>query len=244
MGSQTHYFLKDAAGVEQRLLFDVDPGLAPGAPLKVWGAPQGQALRVSSFERAPVPATPTIQAALIGAQPFPARTFAFVLIDIGGGVNRTTDDVMARMIDAPDSIRNYYMYASYGMQDITAKVVGPISYTPTECDTSAMTRALRSTGRRRGGPFSTTSGTRQQERRLCLERSRVGRDPGRADPGHLVQRLHQLHRAGPGAGAQLRHAALVVAGVRQRDVRRRSEHAASSSEYGDRSTRWAAAAAT
>jgi hypothetical protein len=153
VGSQTHYFLKDAAGTEQRLLFDADPGLAPGAPLTVWGAPQGQALRVSSFERGPAPATPTIQAALIGAQPFPARTFAFVLIDIGGGVNRTTDDVLARMIEAPDSIRNYYMYASYGMQDITAKVLGPISYTPTECDTSAMTRALRSQVDADGGPF-------------------------------------------------------------------------------------------
>ena len=45
------------------------------------------------------------------------------------------------------------MYASYGMQDITAKVVGPISYTPTECDTSAMTRALRSQVDADGGPF-------------------------------------------------------------------------------------------
>ena len=111
-------------GREQRLLFDVDPGLAPGAPLKVWGRRRGGAAGVVVRAVPRRPSTPTIQAALIGAQPFPARTFAFVLIDIGGGVNRTTDDVMARMIDAPDSIRNYYMYASYGMQDITARWSG------------------------------------------------------------------------------------------------------------------------
>ena len=154
VGSQTQYFLRDAAGAERRLLFDADPGLEPGAPLAVWGADQGPALRVSSFRRMSAPATQTIQAGLISAQPFPARTFAFVLIDIGGGVNRTTDDVMARMIDAPDSIRNYYMYASYGMQDITAKVIGPISYTPTGCDATGMAQTLRAqVDAEDGGPF-------------------------------------------------------------------------------------------
>ena len=47
-----------------------------------------------------------------------------------------------------------------------------------------------------------------------LERPGVGRHAATAARRHLVQRLDQLRRAGAGAGAQLRHAALVVAGVR------------------------------
>jgi hypothetical protein len=154
LASHTQYFLRNASGAERRLLFDVDPRMDPGTPLAVWGTDQGPALRVSSFERMRTPATHTIQAGLIGAQPFAARTFAFVLIDIGGGVNRTSEDVMARMIDAPDSIRNYYMYASYGMQDISARVIGPISYTPTGCDATAMAQMLRpQIDAENGGPF-------------------------------------------------------------------------------------------
>ena len=36
--------------------------------------------------------------------------------------------VMGRLITDADSIRNYYLGDSYGMQDISAKVIGPISY--------------------------------------------------------------------------------------------------------------------
>jgi len=151
VGSQTHYFLKDTAGRERRLLFDSAPDVEPGAWLKVWGTPAAGGVHVASFERMPAP--PTIQAGLIGAAPFAPRSFAFVLIDIGGGINRTTDDVMQRMITAPDSIRNYYLFDSYGMQDITAAVIGPLSYTPTGCDTSPMAQMLKPQVDAQGGPF-------------------------------------------------------------------------------------------
>jgi hypothetical protein len=51
-----------------------------------------------------------------------------------------------RLIGSEDSIRNYYLGDSYGMQDISAEVFGPISYTMSGCDnpdTSALARNLR-----------------------------------------------------------------------------------------------------
>ena len=95
--------------------------------------PEGDGLRVTSFSRIPDPVS-TIQSGLIGATPFPARTFAFVLVDIGGGItpvrwDNTMNDltetfVMGRLITDDDSLRNYYLGDSYQMQDISAKVPG------------------------------------------------------------------------------------------------------------------------
>jgi hypothetical protein len=166
--SQTHYFLRDTAGHELRLLFDSQsesqPDLTPNMPLKVWGTVEGDALRVTSFDRVPVE-TATTQSALIAATPFAPRTFAFILVDIGSGfanvrgpsgttVPVTPDYIMGRMQTDPDSIRNYYMGDSYQTQDIATKVVGPLTYTPNACDTSAMAKALRPMVDAQGGPFN------------------------------------------------------------------------------------------
>ncbi len=40
------------------------------------------------------------------------------------------------MIADADSIKNYYLYDSYGRQDITNVVIGPSTYTPNACDTA------------------------------------------------------------------------------------------------------------
>ena len=160
--SRTTYALRDALGGEQPLQFDSDPKLAPGTPVKIWGSATGDTLRVTSFRRMP-PRDTTIQSALIGAAPFAPRSFAFVLVDTGGGFSQvrwdgtqhdvTTDFLMGRLINDDDSLRNYYLGDSYQMQDITAKVVGPLSYTVNGCDTSAMASALRPMIDAQGGPF-------------------------------------------------------------------------------------------
>jgi hypothetical protein len=164
--SQTHYFLKDTFGHELRLLFDSEPDLAPSTPLKVWGAEQGDALHVASFER--LPETAPVQSALIGATPFAPRTFAFVLIDLGMGLANvrgpsgssvavTPDYIMGRMQNDPDSIRNYYLGDSYQTQDMSTTVIGPIKYTMTTCastDTSKLASDLRAMVDAQGGPFN------------------------------------------------------------------------------------------
>jgi MYXO-CTERM domain-containing protein len=130
--SETHYFLRGADDREQPLRFDTPPNLDPGTPLKVWGVLQPDGLRVLSLER--LPAAPSVPVGLVAATPYAPRSFAFVLVDIGGGVDITADTVMQRLITDPDSIRNYYLGDSYGMQDITADVFGPFSYPLTDCN--------------------------------------------------------------------------------------------------------------
>jgi hypothetical protein len=133
--SRTLYFLRDAEGHEQKLLFDAAPTVAPNDRIKLWGVPAGDALHVTSYVGLPdaVGEAP----ALIGATPFAARSFAFVLVDIGGGINTTAAAVQGIMMTNPDSIRNYYLDDSYDMQDIAATVFGPITYTLPDCSNTS-----------------------------------------------------------------------------------------------------------
>ena len=253
--SRTTYALRDALGGEQPLQFDSDPKLAPGTPVKVWGSATGDTLRVTSFRRMP-PRDTTIQSALIGAAPFAPRSFAFVLVDTGGGFAQvrwdgtkhdvTTDFLMGRLINDDDSLRNYYLGDSYQMQDITAKVVGPLSATRRTAATPARwPRALRPMVDAQGGPFQHYLwyyGTRNSSCSWSGLAS-VG-TPQSPHAKHLVQPVRRLRRADPGARPQLRHAALVVARLRHVGGDGRLRTAATSANTAIRSTRWAAAAGT
>jgi MYXO-CTERM domain-containing protein len=148
-GSETSAFLRDARGTETRLLFGAPgvPDLAPGSALRVSGVREGDALRVTSFTQLP-PSPPAgeVTTALVTGTPFAARSFAFVLVDLGEGINTDATTVMGRLVNDPDSIRNYYVDDSYGMQDITAQVFGPLPYSLAGCatsDTTTLANTLR-----------------------------------------------------------------------------------------------------
>src|SRR3569623_1951866 len=141
--SETHYGLRGPSGVERPLLFDVavrDADLQPGMLLKVWGNDSPDGVRVAKFQSV-APALEQQQSALQTGTPYAPRSFAFVLVDLGGGFNPaiTADDVLGRMINNSDSIRNYYINDSYGLQDITTQVFGPIKYTLNGCSTTGTT---------------------------------------------------------------------------------------------------------
>jgi len=141
--SETHYALRGATGVERPLLFDPavrEADLQPGATLKVWGNDSLDGVRVTKFQ-AVTPAFEAQQSALQTGTPYAPRAFAFVLVNLGGGFNPTIgeSDVLGRMINNSDSIRNYYINDSYGLQDITTQVFGPISYTLNGCATTSNT---------------------------------------------------------------------------------------------------------
>lgn len=139
--SETHYALRGPSGVERPLLFDPavrEADLQPGATLKVWGNDSLDGVRVTKFQ--PVaPAFESQQSALQTGTPYAPRAFAFVLVNLGGGFNPaiSESDVLGRMISNSDSIRNYYINDSYGLQDITTQVFGPISYTLNGCATTS-----------------------------------------------------------------------------------------------------------
>ena len=133
--SETSYYLRDTLGganFDTKLVFDSAPApeLVTGVRLKLRGVDGPDGLRVTDYALLPAPASETTSSELIGAAAYPVRNFAFVLINLNGnGVNTTADNVMGRLIGNADSIRNYYLADSYGTQDITAQVFGPLNYT-------------------------------------------------------------------------------------------------------------------
>jgi MYXO-CTERM domain-containing protein len=143
--TETHFALRAPDGRERPLVFEVAPDLAPGSDVRVWGLARADGLHVTRVE----PASPTgeverVTSALRSAPAFLPRSFAFVLVDLGGGVNTTPADVTDRLITGSDSIRNYYLADSYGTQDVTAQVFGPIRYALANgCDTAQLATDLR-----------------------------------------------------------------------------------------------------
>jgi hypothetical protein len=141
--TETRYALRDGSGDERTLIFETAPAFEPGAAIHVWGSETPEGLRVTRAEVI-TSEIEDVTSALRTAAPYPARSFAFVLVDMGMGANTTADAAMGRLITDPDSIRNYYLADSYGTQDVTAQVFGPIRYTLANgCGTSQLATDLR-----------------------------------------------------------------------------------------------------
>lgn len=144
--SETRYFLRDQAGIEQRLVFDAvvkAEDLQPEKPIRVWGQQVADVFHVTHVET-PEAEIARVTSALRNAAPYAPRSFAFVLLDMGAGVNTTADAAMGRLISGADSIRNYYLSDSYGTQDVTAQTFGPMPFTlASGCGTSQLATALR-----------------------------------------------------------------------------------------------------
>jgi MYXO-CTERM domain-containing protein len=144
---ETQYFLRQGES-EQRLYFDEDPALLPGTRLAVWGEDrEGGGLQVSRFRTdAATTGVGTTSEALIGATPYKPRTFAFVRVDIGSGINLTVDDAKKRLFgtDAGNaSVKQYYNEVSYGTQDIGGDILGPFTYRMVGCDTRGLASTLK-----------------------------------------------------------------------------------------------------
>ena len=103
-----------------------------------------------------------------------------VLVNLNGlGVNTDAASVMGRLVGNADSIRNYYLDDSYGMQDISAQVFGPINYTMTTCansDASTLSSSLRPMINGTFQHYLWYIGSRNAAR-LQLGRPRFGRQP-------------------------------------------------------------------
>jgi hypothetical protein len=85
--SETSYALR--VGEDERpLVFEEPPTSKIGDTVRVWGPSTEQGIEVERLEVLSESAsTGRLRQPLIGAEPFPARTFALALVDIGGGVN-------------------------------------------------------------------------------------------------------------------------------------------------------------
>ena len=147
------YFLRTGSGtsasdtVETRLYFATNPKLLPGTPIVVRGEPMQEGLRVDSFDvEEEQHGVGLSRQPLIGATPYKPRTFGFVLVDTGKGVNLTKEEAQKKLFGVnpgDKSVKQYYNEVSYGTQDITGEVLGPFMYPMTTCDTRGVATKLK-----------------------------------------------------------------------------------------------------
>jgi hypothetical protein len=148
--SEYRYFLRVLGDVrdERRLRFAANPDLGSGVWLDVWGPDDGKEILVDRF--AMVAGSAEVESsreALITGTPFKIRNIAFVLVDLGSGVNLTSDAAAKRLMGTAtgdDSVRQFFIENSFGLQDVSAQVFGPLSTTMADCANSA-TSTLAST---------------------------------------------------------------------------------------------------
>jgi len=139
------YFLRSGTN-ETRLYFETAPNLDPGTPIRVTGEPMEDGLRVESYELEPEPAVGLAAQPLINGMKYKPRTFGFVLVDTGNGVNLSKAEAQKRLFGiAPGdkSVKQYYMETSYGTQDLTGEVLGPFMYPMNGCDTRGVATKLK-----------------------------------------------------------------------------------------------------
>jgi MYXO-CTERM domain-containing protein len=140
------YVLHLADGGVLPLVFDSEPDVAGNSMLDVWGKMEKEHLRVTRFEVLPAD---RIVRALISGPPYAARSFAFVIVDTAMPATRLLQaDAERRLFgitpNVVPSLRQYYVEASYGRQDISAQVFGPFSLPMTGCNTNAVATTLAS----------------------------------------------------------------------------------------------------
>jgi hypothetical protein len=159
--SERRYQLLPAGGGRaQRLAFARDPDLAPGTPVEIWGTPvAGGELAVSRL-RAPAPdvdrddgarrpglALSAAGRALAADQALPVRRLAFVLVDLGMGVNITPAQAHTAAFGLgpkDQSMKQVLLEHSFGRQDLEGEVIGPLRGSMVGCDEDALADSLRS----------------------------------------------------------------------------------------------------
>jgi len=144
---------------ELKLELTEDQTMARGTRVRVAGALVGNTLKVSRMAAAPrtslgtTPGASLLNAtsgALTTDEPeviaAPQQdTYALVLVDLGGGVDKTAAQAQAALSSetATDkSFALYYKESSYGKYTPTGTVLGPYSYSMASCDYTGMAKAI------------------------------------------------------------------------------------------------------
>ena len=145
--SERIYYLdrKDQPGEQVHLLFDHEPVLPQTNRLAVWGQREADGLRVTRFEGvvANEDVAPSFESAIIGADPKP-RTAAFVLVDLGSGVNTTADSANSKVFTPGSTFAAVYDQMSYGILKFSGDVLGPFStQMATACDYTGVKNAIK-----------------------------------------------------------------------------------------------------
>jgi MYXO-CTERM domain-containing protein len=133
--------LGDPVARRVRLAFTGDPDVAPGDRLRVWGDDRGDELVVGRFEKLAA-ANDRVVRGLTTVTPKTSRN-AFVMVDVGGGVNLTTASANSTVFSPGKNFAGQYSLMSFGGEIYTGDVLGPFSYPMTSCDWDGLATAMR-----------------------------------------------------------------------------------------------------
>ena len=123
----------------------------------MWGEASGREIIVNRFETVEDESSDvgTSREAIIGGAAYPARTFAYVLVDLGGGVITRRNNQNVAYTEALGQIdlfgtgptdfstKQWFLENSYGRQDISGDVVVGLEYAMSGCNYSGLANALR-----------------------------------------------------------------------------------------------------
>ncbi|HKQ70830.1 MAG TPA: hypothetical protein VJT73_15895 [Polyangiaceae bacterium] len=157
--TETQHFLRREDGTERRLYFQVEPEIAPGSRLRVWGSEKADSINVSKYKMPKFQPEPvgvaSQRAALIGAEASVPKKFCTVIVGLNGATvpttcaNNGTNCVTETNADqvfysGPRSVNAYYQENSYGQDSLSGKVVGTVNYQMASgCSFGPMANAVR-----------------------------------------------------------------------------------------------------
>jgi hypothetical protein len=147
--SEETYAVRPLDGTaEVPLAFSRDPQLASGLIVELRGRDRDGTFAVDDVQIAGPPG-PVVHQAVIDGRPYRPRSFAFVLVDTSEGEvpfdlseMESAQRLFGTGIGATPSVRQYYLEASFGRQDITGQVFGPVPFPMIRCDTGPLAQAL------------------------------------------------------------------------------------------------------
>jgi MYXO-CTERM domain-containing protein len=130
--SEVRHTLRLPSGQERELRFEGTPELPAGGTIDIWGSDDGASIRVS---RAAAVREDVYEgaSALIAGTKKPPKRWAFVLVQNGATSNLSKANAEAKLFsDAANSIKTYYREVSYGLQELTGDVIGPLPFDPAD----------------------------------------------------------------------------------------------------------------
>jgi MYXO-CTERM domain-containing protein len=134
----------------RELVFTKAPDLVSNTEIKVWGTETLGRIAVDRYEvvgDAPAKGGPigTSREALIDAAAIEPTNMVMVMVDTGGGLDMTIEEMNAELFSEsdPTSLVHYYLENSYGMHTLTGQVApGTYQYSLEGCDYEGLTQAL------------------------------------------------------------------------------------------------------
>ena len=145
--SETRYFLRDAKGVDRRLIVSGSIDAAPGSKIKVRGTPRADGIELASYEVIHEAidqgiASPSLP--LVDGGPTSTRILCSALVAVNGGTPKTSLlDVENALHLGPTSINAFHLENSFRKLAIGGDSYGPYPYNMTSCDTAGIASTLR-----------------------------------------------------------------------------------------------------